>query len=113
MVVEEFKTFGQNEAVDISFSVPTAGMLIGVFIKFSQAPTSSENVVITFKSKHGTEYDTELYSVDPSTESLTNIAWYPDLAVPINRDDSIQVTYTNTDDRTIGVTMKGLDSSRF
>ena len=102
-----------NEAVDLSWSVPTAGVLVVALVKFSAAPTTSENLQIIFKSKHGTDYDVQLYSVDPSTDSLTQIVWFPDLPVPINKKDKIQVLYDNTDERTIVVTIKGLDSSRF
>ena len=35
-----------NEAVDISWSVPTAGILVTALVKFSAAPTTSE----TYKS---------------------------------------------------------------
>ena len=74
-----------NEAVDLSWSVPTAGVLVVALVKFSAAPTTSENLQIIFKSKHGTDYDVQLYSVDPSTDSLTQIVWFPDLPVPINK----------------------------
>ena len=106
-----------NEAVDISWSVPTAGILVAAFVKFSAAPTTSEDLQIIFKSKHGTDYDVQLStdSVDPSTDNLTQIVWFPDLIapIPINKNDRIQVLYDNTDERMIGVTIKGLDSSRF
>ena len=102
-----------EEAVDVSWGVPTAGILVAVMIKFSAAPGTSENLQVVFKSKHGTDYDVDLYSVDPSTESLTQIVWFPQLPVPINKGDKIQVLYDNTDTNTIGVTVKGLDSSRF
>lgn len=102
-----------NEAVQISWSVPTAGILVVALVKFSAAPTESEDLQIIFKSKHGMDYDVLLYSVDPSIGSLTQIVWFPDLPVPISKNDRIQVLYDNTDERTIGVTIKGLDSSRF
>ena len=102
-----------DEAVQISWAVPTAGIFVAVLVKFSAVPTTSENLQIIFKSKHGTDYDVQLYSVDPSTDNLTQIVWFPDLPVPINKNDKIQVLYDNTDERTIGVTIKGLDSSRF
>ena len=110
------KVIKTDEAVDLSWDVPTAGVLVVVLVKFSAAPTTSENLQVIFKSKHGTDYDVELYSVDPSTDSLTKIAWFPNLPVPINNGDKIQVLYDNTDATAtapIGVTIKGLDSSRF
>ena len=113
MIQEEVKTFLGSESVDLSWAVPTAGILVAVLVKFSAAPTTSENLQIIFKSKHGTSYDVELYSIDPSTDSLTQIVFYPDLAFPISKSDKIQVLYNNTDTGTIGVTIKGLDSSRF
>ena len=102
-----------DEAVDLSWAVSTAGILVAILVKFSAAPTTSEDLQIIFKSKHGTDYDVELYTVDPSADSLTQIVWYPDLPVPISKSDKIQVLYANTDSGTIGVTIKGLDSSRF
>ena len=102
-----------DEAIDMSWAVSTAGILVAVLVKFSVAPTTSEILQVIFKSKHGTDYDVVLYSVNPSTDSLTQIVWYPDLPVPINQSDKIQVLYANTNGGTIGVTIKGLDSSRF
>ena len=111
MIQEKFET--SSGAIDLSWAVPTAGVLVAIFVKFSAAPTTSENLQVIFKSKHGADYDVALYSVDPSTDSLTQVVWFPNLPVPINKDDGIQVLYTNTDAMKIGVTIKGLDSSRF
>ena len=113
MIQEDYQKFEADESVLMSWDVPTAGVLLCVFAKFSVAPSTSESFVIRFKSKHGTDSDVVLYSVNPMTDSLTQIVWFPSLPVAINKGDRIEVSYPNTDDLTIGVTVKGLDSSRF
>ena len=111
MIQEARQTF--TNAVDLEFEVPTAGIIAFVAIHFSAAPTTAENIHILFNSRHGTDYDTVLHQLDPSDDSLTDFIWYPDGALTLNRGDTLHVTYPNTDGNTLGVTIKGLDSSQF
>ena len=100
-------------AVSLEYEVPIAGLFIAALVTFSAAPTTTENLTVTFKSRHGTAFDTVIHTIDPSTDSLTDIYYAPEAAVPLNKGDKILLEYTNTDTGTIGVTLKGLDSDRF
>lgn len=100
-------------AVSIVFQVPKAGIFTTALLKFSQAPTTAENIIITFKSGKGTDFDTIIYEVDPSNPARTDIIYSPSVAIPLNEGDKIEITYANTDTRTIAVIIKGLDSSSF
>lgn len=108
-VAEQF-----TEAVDLEWETPSkAGIFVLALITFDTAPTTSENITITFISKNGTAYDCRLHSIDPSLNSLTSVVYSPSAAIPMNTGDRIQVQYPNTDSRTVSVTLKGLDSSSF
>lgn len=75
-----------------------------VTVHFSSAPTTSENLVFTLNANAGAAYDTVVYTVDPSTSSMTNLVWIPDdTALILVQGDSLDIAYTNTDTRTIGV----------
>ena len=111
MIQESKKIF--TDAVSLSFSVPIAGIFSTALLKFSAAPSTSENITITFKSANGTEYDTIIYTFDPSDDGETNISYSPNVALPLRKGDSILIEYPNTDAATIGVTLKGLDSANF
>lgn len=77
--------------------------LTEVSVKFSAAPTTSENFVITLDANAGAAYDKILYTVDPSSGAATSIVWQPDSPLWLEPGDVIAVTYTNTDTRTYGV----------
>ena len=101
-------------AVSISWgTVGVSAIFTTALIKFSAAPTSAENITITFKSGKGSDFDTVIYQLDPSTNSETDIIYSPDVALPLNKGDAVELTYLNTDARTVSVILKGLDSSDF
>ena len=101
-------------AVSISWgTVGVSAIFTTALIKFSAAPTTAENITITFKSGKGSDFDTVIYQLDPSTNSETDIIYSPDVALPLNKGDSVELVYLNTDARTISVILKGLDSSDF
>ena len=77
--------------------------LVSVTNKFSAAPTSAENFVITLNANAGAAYDVTLYSVDPAVDATTALVWFPDDSLLLEAGDSIDVTYTNTDTRTYGL----------
>ncbi len=78
--------------------------VLSVEVKFSTAPTTSEDLTLTLNSIAGATYDTVLRSVDPSVASATSVAWEGPFY--LYNEDSLDVAYTNTDTRTIGVTYK-------
>lgn len=64
----------------IALAIPAIGQtdyeLIGVLCHFSAAPAIAGNFTVTLNVS-GVEYDTLLYSVDPSVMGLTNILYLP------------------------------------
>ena len=40
-----------DEAIDLSWAVPTAGILVAILVKFSAAPTTSEYLQIIFQEQ--------------------------------------------------------------
>ena len=106
--VESFKG-----AVKMEWTPPRAGLFVRAIVNFSAAPATSEDLTITHKSSNGDDYDDTVYSVDPSTGSLTQVRWVPNVAVPLTPGDKILLEYPNTDTRDIHVTLIGLDSSKF
>ncbi len=89
-------------AMAASFTVVRACRLLGVTVKFSAAPTSSENLTITKNANAGAAYDVVLGSVDPSVGSLTSVVWEPQQEIWLEPGDSVDVAYTNTNTRTYG-----------
>lgn len=88
------------------FATPTA-FLITVLIHFSEAPTTSEKLVISYATEKGDAFETEIFSVDPSTDSLTDIfVSATSLEIPLQEGESIKIVYPNTDENTIGITLK-------
>lgn len=77
--------------------------LISVSCKFSAAPTTSENFVVTLDANPGAAYDVVLYSVNPSVGATTSLIWFPDEPLLLEGGDSIDVTFTNTDTVTYGL----------
>lgn len=59
-------------------------------------------MTVTLNSELGEVYDTEIYVVDPSTDSLTAVL-LTDINLPIFVDDAISITYNNTDGAEIGI----------
>ncbi len=88
-----------------TFAVPGGRVyrLVSVTTKFSAAPTTAENFVVTLNANAGSAYDVTLYSVDPAVDATTALVWLPDKRLLLEGGDAIDVTYTNTDTRTYGV----------
>lgn len=111
-----------TEAIDWDYELPLArhGIIVAAFINFRNAttnaktaPTTSENLTISLKPEAGSDYETEIHSVDPSTDSETDIHWIPDAAIPLNSGDKLNISYTNSDNRKVSITLKAFDSSEF
>ena len=111
MITKSAKSF--SGAVEMEWTPPRAGLFLRAIVNFSEAPTTSENLTITHKSSNGDDYDDEVHSVDPSTDSLTQVRWVPEVAIPLAPGDKILVEYANSDARNVHVTLIGLDSSAF
>jgi hypothetical protein len=77
-----------------------------LLVHVSAAPTTSEYLTVTLNSVDGSAWDTVLYKVDLSAASTTDV-FNTDLA-PLRLDvgDALDIAYTNTDKRNIGVTLK-------
>ena len=91
---------------ELPFATPTA-FLMAVLVHFSEAPTTSEQFKISYATEKGDEFETLVYAVDPSTDGLTDIFLTPtSLEIPLQAGESIKIVYQNTDERTIGVTLK-------
>lgn len=99
-------------AVDFQSTPPKAGLgtshafLSAILIHFSEAPTTSEKLIISYVNDKGDEYTTELHAEDPSTESSTDLVLEWDNGFVLDHGDTIKIAYPNTDKRTIGITMK-------
>ena len=110
MIQESYKTF-EGVPVELDWTVSVAGMWYAAMLKFDTAPTTAGDVQVIFKSGNGSDYDTILLTKDANGE--TDLFLAPTLEVPINNGDKITVAYANPDDRTIAVTIKGTNSSRY
>jgi hypothetical protein len=93
-------------AVSLSCRAYDNATIERVTLKLSTAATTSENVVVTIDSGLGAAYDTVVLTFDPSTLGGTSFVWTPDYPLSIAADDAILITYTNTDTRTYGVTVR-------
>ena len=69
------------------------------------APTTSENFTITLNHATAAAYDTLLYSLDLSTGSTVDLAWFLDEPLYLLPDDSLDIAYTNTDTGTYGLSV--------
>lgn len=80
--------------------------LLGVELKFSSAPTTSESFTVTKNAVDGAAYDVVLYTVDPSVGSVTSIvkSFGDDDMFVFKKGDTADAAYTNTDTRTYGLT---------
>ena len=80
-----------------------------VTLRYSAAPTTSENLTIGLDSHAGAVYDTVFYTLDPSASSVSHVVWFPDgFEWIVEGGDVVAVSYANTDNNTIGaeITLK-------
>lgn len=66
------------------------------------APTTSENIVFTIIDALGAEFNTTVYTLDPSNDSTTDVL-LTDINVPTFPGDKIQATYANTDGNNVAI----------
>ena len=101
-----------TEAVDFQVKPEAAklgasgGFLSAILIHFSEAPTTSEKLIISYVSDKGAEYTTELHSEDPSSKSTIDLVMQWDNGFVLDPGDVIKIAYPNTDEKTIGITVK-------
>ena len=93
-------------AIAVSRSALDQERLLGISLALNTAPTTGEDFTITLNANSGTTYDVLLYSLDLSTESVTDLVYIPDDQVILVAGDSVDVAYTNTDGRTYGVEIR-------
>ena len=88
-----------------SYNTPAehAARLISVTVNFDIAPTTSENLTLTYNSANGNDYDLLLYTLDVSAAATTDILWQPDEELMFVPGDALDVAYTGTDGRTYGL----------
>ena len=101
-----------TEAVDFQSKPDEAtlgasgGLLKAVIIHFDEAPTTSEELVISYTNETSDAYTAELYSEDPSENSTKDIVAEWDNGFVLDPGDAVKITYPNSDERTIGITVK-------
>jgi hypothetical protein len=92
-------------AINLAPGASAQWKILSVTCHFSVAPTTSENFVIK-KSNAVAAYTTEIFSNDPSASTATDIAYIPDgELVVLGTTEDLDITFTNTDSRTFGVTV--------
>lgn len=93
-----------GDSLGFNATVPSGAIyrVMSLTVHFSAAPTTSENLTITLDANAGTQYNTLIYSVDPSATSATDIVWYPDgWEWMLEGGDAVDVTFANTDANTV------------
>ena len=100
-------------AIDHSFDLSRHNIFTQLFIKFDTLPTTSENMVLSVRNSKDDDFNVVVETIDPSSESEESIIYEPDTAIILSQNEYLHIVYDNTDERTIGITYKGLDSSTF
>ena len=91
-------------AIATSYAPSAAFWLDAITVHLSAAPTTAENLTVTLDAVDGADYDTVVFSTDPSTgEGATDICFIPLVPIPCVTGDGIMVQYANTDAVTYGV----------
>jgi hypothetical protein len=90
-----------TDGLDMDVAPGSEARLLMVTVKFSAAPTTSENLTVRYNHVDGGEYNPLLMSTDPSDGSVTDVVYIPDAKLLLGANDSITVAYTNTDHRLV------------
>ena len=77
--------------------------LLRIEVKFSSAPSTSQNFTVTLDAGDDSEYDALIDSVDPSVGSQTTLIFKYGKGYEYEADDEIDIAWTNTDTRTYGL----------
>ncbi len=93
-------------AVDIDTSFGAAWELLSITVHLSAAGTTAENFTIVLDANDGVAYDTTIYSLDLSTDSVTDLVLTPagdELPRYYESGDELNIDWPNTEDRTYGI----------
>ena len=101
-------------AVDFTFKLPGSGIFTQAFLRFNTKPTTAGSITITKKHPTDTDFDTVIETIDPTAATATtSVVYAPSVAIPLRVGETIQVQYANPNNRTIAITLAGLDSADF
>ena len=103
--IREVKETGSS-TIDITVSAPISGKnwaLHSVEIHLSAAPTTSEELLIQKDDNDGAAYDVVYLSEDLSVNATKDIVYLPTKDISLKKDDTIKISYNNTDTRTYGI----------
>ena len=84
---------------------PVASRLLWVGLHLSAAPTTSENLTVTYDSAAGSAYDVLMQTRNLATEAITDLSWVPEDPVYLLPGDAVAVAFTNTDTKTWGLSV--------
>ena len=84
----------------------SGGFLSAILIHFNEAPTTSEALIVTYTSENSEAFTTELHKEDPSAKSTTDLVLQWNNGFVLDPGDAIKIAYPNTDEKTIGITVK-------
>lgn len=83
------------------------GYLDYVHVRFSAAPTTSEDLLVKINPVDGDEYAMTLMRVDPAAHGVQNVFYQPHAPILLQYGDDVQVTYPNSDGNTVYVVIMG------
>ena len=90
-----------SAAINTTTTISEHIKLTSITCHFDTAPVASENFVVTLDALDGAEYDTVLFTVNPSLSASTDIVYNE--SIELEDGDEIKVTFTNTNTRTYGL----------
>ena len=76
--------------------------ILGVFVHFNTAPTQN-SLTITLDSQVAAAYDTLLVT---DAIRATDFLWLPDGELVFQGQEDVVIAFTNTDNRTVGITVQ-------
>ena len=101
LVNVQYQPFTGAGAISEALSPGVPFRLLRIEVKWSAAPTTSENFTVTLDAGAGSAYDVLMDSVDPSDGSVTSLVFGYGVGYEFEADDAIDIAYTNTDTKTI------------
>ena len=92
-----------SSAVDFTYIFNSyEGRLGQIWVNFNTAPTTSENIIISFVDGQS-NVETEIKLVDPSTGGETDVFVGNEFNILLIKNDQLKIAYPNTDSRTVDV----------
>ena len=105
--LDEYKGTGSGALAQV-LNIGKSFEIVEIRLHLGSAATQ-EDFEVSIDSHDGSAYDVNLLSVDMSEDAdgvagvVTDVVWRPDNPVLINRDDKVNITWTNTDAATWGL----------